>query len=290
MNQSKIAGVELSHPDKLIYPHAKVTKLDLAQYYHRHCERILPHLINRPLAILRCPQGQDQPCFYQKHTETLSKTISHVLVNEKSGLKEPHIVIKTEADLISLVQFGALELHTWGSLADNIDKPDRMVFDLDPGPNVEFGAIIEAAKILKAGLEALNLQSFVKTSGKKGLHIFVPLKRVHDWDTVKSFAKTMADSMAEIAPNQYVSTISKAKRTGKILIDYLRNERGATCVSAYSSRATAMASISVPLSWDELDQIKAGNVFDFSNIEQRLKNTEPWQDYFSIKQSLKLKA
>jgi bifunctional non-homologous end joining protein LigD len=152
---------------------------------------------------------------------------------------------------------------------------------------VEFTAIIEAAKVLKAGLEELNLQSFVKTSGKKGLHIFVPLKRVHDWETVKVFSKNMADQMAEIASNKFVSTISKAKREGKILIDYLRNERGATCVAAYSTRATDSASISVPLSWDELDSIEASNVFDLANIEPRLNKNDPWADYFRIKQTIK---
>ncbi|MDF2940859.1 MAG: ykoU [Gammaproteobacteria bacterium] len=279
--------LELSHPDKIMYPKAKVTKLELAEYYHRHIDLILPHLINRPLAILRCPQGQDHPCFYQKHPDTLAKSISSVEIKEKDGQKRPTMLIKKEQDLIHLLQFGALELHTWGSLADNIDKPDRMVFDLDPGPHVEFTAIIEAAKVLKAGLEELNLQSFVKTSGKKGLHIFVPLKRVHDWETVKVFSKNMADQMAEIASNKFVSTISKAKREGKILIDYLRNERGATCVAAYSTRATDSASISVPLSWDELDSIEASNVFDLANIEPRLNKNDPWADYFRIKQTIK---
>ncbi|MDF2941048.1 MAG: hypothetical protein K0R66_1690 [Gammaproteobacteria bacterium] len=278
---------ELSHPDKIIYPKAKVSKLELAEYYHRHIDRILPHLINRPLAILRCPQGQGHPCFYQKHPDTLSKTISNIEIKEKNGQRQPYMLIKNEEDLIHLVQFGALEFHTWGSTADKLEKPDRIVFDLDPGPQVEFTAIIEAAKVLKAGLEELNLQSFVKTSGKKGLHVFVPLKRVHDWESVKAFSKNMADKMVEIAPDKYVSTISKAKREGKILIDYLRNERGATCVAAYSTRATDTASISVPLSWDELDSINAGNVFDLANIEQRLNKNDPWADYFSIKQTIK---
>ncbi|MDF2529821.1 MAG: hypothetical protein K0Q57_701, partial [Gammaproteobacteria bacterium] len=237
-------------------------------------------------AILRCPQGQDHPCFYQKHVDTLTKSIGSVWVNEKTGHNEQHIVIKAESDLISLVQFGALELHTWGCLADNIDQPDRMVFDLDPGPNVGFKAIIECAKVLKTGLETIGLQSFVKTSGKKGLHVFVPIKRGHDWQTVKVFSKAMAHKMTEIAPDKYIATISKAKREGKILIDYLRNERGATCVSAYSTRATESASLSIPISWNELDSIKAANVFDLSNIGQRLAKTDPWENFFKINQSL----
>lgn len=287
MNDS-IAGIALSHPDKLLFPKAKITKVGLAEYYHRHSQWALPHLSNRPLAILRCPQGAGEACFYQKHIETLPDTIGSVMVDEKTGHNMAHIVIKNEQSLISLVQFGALELHTWGSLADNIDKPDRIIFDLDPGKGVSFKDLTEAAMVLKAGLETMQLQSFVKTSGKKGLHVCVPLKRVHTWDKVKNFSKMIAEKMVEIAPDKYVATITKSERKGKILIDYLRNQRGSTCVAAYSTRATDTASISTPLSWDELESIKSSDQFTLSNIDKRLSKlkADPWEKYFTVKQVL----
>ncbi len=208
-------------------------------------------------------------------------------VEEKNSVGE-HMVIRDLASLISLVQFGALELHTWGCHADDIETPDRLIFDLDAAPEVEFSRVIKCAEVLRAGLEALGLISFVKTSGKKGLHICLPLERKHTWDEVKSFAHAIADHMVELASNEYIARIPKKERTNKILIDYLRNERGATCVSAYSTRATTNGNISVPLDWDELKGLKSADQFTLLTIDKRLKQVnDPWKDYFKIKQSLK---
>jgi bifunctional non-homologous end joining protein LigD len=257
-----IAKVKLSHPDKLYFPQAKISKSDLAEYYHHYINWILPHVKNRPLSILRCPEGIKGECFYQKHIESLPATIGQVKVKEQNATGQ-HLVIKNEQSLITLVQYGALELHAWGALADDIDTPDRMVFDLDPGPGTDFAKVIACARALHHKLEALSLKSFVKTSGKKGLHVFVPLKRVHTWDEVKNFAHTLAQELEKRTPKNYITTINKAKRRGKILIDYLRNERGATTVAAYSTRATPTASISTPLAWDELAKLKSAGAFDF---------------------------
>lgn len=282
-----LAKVRLSHPDKLYFPKAKISKSDLAQYYHRYIDWILPHLKNRPVSILRCPEGIKGECFYQKHIESLPNTIGQVTVKEQNAIGQ-HLVIKNEASLISLVQYGALELHTWGSLADDIDTPDRMVFDLDPGPRLSFDKIIAGAYLLHKELANLGLESFVKTSGKKGLHVFVPLKRVHTWDEVKSFAQTLAERLAEQNPKNYVATINKQKRQGRILIDYLRNQRGSTTVAAYSTRATPIAGISTPLAWEELKKLSSAAEFNFSTIPQRLKNLkrDPWENYFKLKQKL----
>lgn len=284
----EITGIHLSHPEKIYFPKLKITKADLAQYYHHAIAWILPHLIKRPLAVLRCPEGLQGECFYQKHIETLPDTLGQVTVKEQNATRQ-HLVIKNEKSLMTLIQFGALELHTWSALADDIDTPDRMIFDLDPGPDVSFNKVIHAAQQLKAELEKLNLQSFVKTSGKKGLHVFIPLKRVHSWDEVKDFAYQLAQKITTRAPKDYVTTINKSERQGKILIDYLRNQRGATCVSAYSTRATPNAGISTPLTWAELTKLKTADTYHFNNITHRLKNLkhDPWADFFKIKQQLK---
>jgi len=287
IKKETVAGVELSHPDKIYYPDVKVTKRDLAEYYHQNIKWILPHIINRPIAIVRCPEGMTKECFYQKHVETLPDVLGSVKVQEENVMRE-HIVVKNEAGIIALVQSGALEIHTWGCRADDIEKPDRIIFDLDPSENVKFSKIIECAQVLRTGLESLNLKSFIKTSGKKGLHVCVPLKRTCTWKQVGDFAQGLAEHMATIAPEIYTTTIAKAKRTNKILIDYLRNKIMATCVAAFSTRTTPEASLSVTLHWDELKNLKSAHEFTVLNIDRRLNKikNDPWEEYFKVKQTL----
>jgi bifunctional non-homologous end joining protein LigD len=283
----EIAHITLSHPDKLYYPEANISKQDLAEYYHQNSKLILPHFINRPLSVYRCPEGVDHSCFFQKHIETLPDAVSsvHIKENHTNG---KYIVAKDESSVIALVQNGSLEFHTWGSKADNIEHPDRVVFDLDPSPQSTFAEIVECAKIIRAGLEALDLKCFVKTSGKSGLHIFSPITPKHTWAVVKKFSLMMAKQIEKIAPEQYTSTVSKKKRQGKIYVDYLRNERGATCVAPHSTRATSNASVSVPVSWDELNTLKSADHYTVLNIGRRFSQLkkDPWHDYHKIKQSI----
>lgn len=278
----------LSHPEKVFFPSLGISKSDLVQYYHRHFDLIFPHVAGRPLSILRCPEGVAETCFYQKHRDSLPSTIAEVEVVEKNGKKALYMVVQEEADLMALIQHGALEFHTWGCKAEDLEHPDRLIFDLDPGPGTAWKNLLQCAEVLKTGLAELGLQSFVKTSGKKGLHVCLPLLPVHTWDEVKTFAHTMTSHMAHTFPDLYAEKMSKAERVGKIFIDYLRNERGATCVSAFSTRATPRAGISTPLAWHELKRLKSADFYYFKNIDRRLQklNQDPWAGFFEIKQSL----
>lgn len=234
----EIAGVRLTHPDRVLYPQQGLTKLQLAHYYLSAADRILPHLANRPLMLLRCPEGHRQACFHQKHGRiTVPDVVKRVSVAEKSGKVQAYLMVDDLPGLIGLVQIGALELHVWNAQADRIELPDQMIFDLDPDPALPWREVAQAARRLHAVLLDLGLQSWVKTTGGKGLHIAVPLARRHSWDTVKAFARSVAQRLAEAAPDRYTSTISKAGRQGKIFIDYLRNAHGATAVAPYSTRA-----------------------------------------------------
>ncbi|MCC2626310.1 MAG: ATP-dependent ligase [Burkholderiales bacterium] len=289
INKTVISGISLSHADKIFFPAIKGSKYDLANYYEKHSELILPHLINRPVSILRCPDGASHECFFQKHIEKLPLTIDKVTIQEKTNKKADYLVIHDLAGIITLVQYGTLELHTWGSQANLLEYPDRIIFDLDPGAGTELKQLIKCAKILKSGLDELKLQSFIKTSGKKGLHICIPIDPIHSWDEVKNFSHTIAKEMVKLAPELFIARIPKNERINKILIDYLRNERGATCVSAFSSRATDIGSISTPIHWEELGTLKSVNEYNIENLDKRLKKikSDPWADYFKIKQSLK---
>lgn len=286
--KSLIADIQLSHPNKVFFPSIKATKLDLALYYEKHEELILPHYADRLISIFRCPDGANQECFYQKHAENMSETIGCVTVNGKETNLE-YMYVKDLSSLIALVQYGGLELHTWGSLVNSIEHPDRIIFDLDPSSEVEFSRVIECAKILRVGLEAIGLVSFVKTSGKKGLHVCLPIEPLHSWIEVKTFAHTVANHMVQLAPEQFITRISKKERSKKILIDYLRNERGATCIGAFSTRATPNGTISTPLHWNELNTLKSAHEYNLITLDKRLSNlkSDPWEKYFTIKQSLR---
>ena len=283
-----VAGVHLTHPDRVLYPDQGLTKAELAQFYADIAGWILPHVVNRPLTIVRCPGGSQNKCFYQKNVgEGLPVAIHGVSIEGKEADKT-YISIKDIKGLVSLVQIGVLEIHPWGSRIDKLERPDRMVFDLDPGEGVSYPGVVEAAFKIRDILDGLGLVSFVKTSGGKGLHVVVPLDRRSGWEEMKSFSKAVADGVVKLEPGKYIATASKAKRKGKIFIDYLRNNRDATTVAAYSTRARNGAPVSTPITWDELSPDLTPNKYNVGNLRARLSSLkeDPWKDFFTTRQSI----
>jgi bifunctional non-homologous end joining protein LigD len=283
-----IAGVTLTHPDRVLYPEQGITKRDLAAFYEEIGEWILPHVLERPLSLVRCPSGQGTACFYQRHVgPEASDRIKRVKVREKGGVRT-YAYIEDLAGLIGLVQMGVLELHPWGSHVGSLEHPDRLTLDLDPAPGVPWHRVIAAARQLRSLLSELRLKSFVKTTGGKGLHVVVPLARKQPWAAVKDFARGIAEAMARRAPREHTASLSKAGRTGKIFIDYLRNSPGATAVAAYSTRALPGAPVATPIAWDELEVDLRSDHFTVTNLPRRLAalGNDPWEDFLTLRQTL----
>jgi bifunctional non-homologous end joining protein LigD len=273
--------VKLTHPDRLYWPDQGVTKQGLADYYSEIWRYIAPFVIGRPLTLLRCPDGIEGQKFFQKHAWSgLSPAIVQVK-DPKAPSDEPLISIKDLGGLLGLVQGAALEIHPWGSTVASWEKPDVITMDLDPGEDVAWEAVILAAREIGERLKKAGLAAFVKTSGGKGLHVLAPLKPKAEWAAVKDFTKGIADAMASDSPDRYVSTIAKSKRGGKILIDYLRNQRGSTAVAAYSTRARPGAAVSMPLAWDELGPAIGPAYFTVETAPTRLASvtSDPWGDF-----------
>jgi bifunctional non-homologous end joining protein LigD len=284
----EIAGVRLTNPGRVLYANQGITKQQLAEYYEQIADWILPYVIDRPLTLVRCPEGHLGECFYQKHlTGTMPEAVAGVNIKEK-GKAEEYVMIRDLAGLISLVQMGVLEMHPWPARKDNVERPDYLVFDLDPGEGVTWGDVMDGAKDLRKRLEAVELTTFLRTSGGKGLHIVVPIARRNTWDEVKAFAKSVADTMARDEPDRYIATMSKAKRRGKIYVDYLRNQRGATAIASYSTRARDGAPVAAPISWNELTSKTRPNMYNIENLPARLAKlkSDPWAEFFSTRQSL----
>jgi bifunctional non-homologous end joining protein LigD len=283
-----VGGVKLSNPERVLFSEAGLTKLDLAQYLLAASERMLPYVRRRPLSLVRCPDGVAKQCFFQKHTKKgMPDALKSVDVRESDGETAQYLMIDDTAGLVSVAQIGGVEIHLWGSTAKKLERPDRLIFDLDPDPSVNFVAVREAARDVRDLLQTSVLTSFPLVTGGKGIHVVVPLDASQDWDTVKSFARGMATKLAENEPERFVATMAKAKRKGRIFIDWLRNERGATAVAPYSPRAKAEASVATPVTWSELSRIEAANVFTIPFVLQRLKRkTDPWSDYVSVRQRI----
>jgi bifunctional non-homologous end joining protein LigD len=282
------ANYPITNPDKVLYPEQGITKREVLDYYALVAPRMLPHVANRPLTLVRCPNGYDKPGFFQKHPGKAELPgLRSVAIREKEG-KSPYSVLDDELGLFSLVQLGALEIHTWGSRADDFEHPDILVFDLDPDPSVEYQAVIDAALTIRSVFEQAKLESFVKTTGGKGLHVCVPIAPDLNFVQAKDFTEHLSRAMAAGSPELYVATQTKAKRKGKIFIDYLRNGRGATFIAPYSTRARQNAPIAVPLEWDELSPKLPPNHFTLRSIERRLSKLahDPFERLARIKQRL----
>jgi bifunctional non-homologous end joining protein LigD len=282
---AEIGGVRLTHPGRVYWADAGVTKEDLAEYYVGVWPLMAPHVVDRPLAIVRGPEGTGGELFFQKHIapNVKSSPLRHT-VNAKE-----HDVIAVEklGDLIALVQSGALEIHVRGSRLERLELCDRIVFDLDPGDGVTWKAIVGAAQETRDRLQALKLKSFAKLSGGKGIHVVVPIAGA-DWDTARAFTQKIALAMAGDSPKLYLAKMTKALRPGRIFIDYLRNTREATSVCAYSTRARAGAPVSVPVSWEALPRTTAGNQFTVPDLKKILRN-DPWADVGKVRQKLPIK-
>ncbi len=273
-------ALRLTHPDRVLYPDIGLTKSGLADYYEQVSDWMLPHVKGRPLTLVRCPEGY-QKCFYQKHVnEKVPDAIGRIEIEQKEG-RETYMLAESLEALLGLVQMGVLEVHTWGSTKDRLERPDRLTFDLDPDPSVPWEQVIEAAHLTKTLLEELGLASFLKTTGGKGLHIVTPIMRTHDWEQAKSFAKMVADHLVATIPQRFTSNMAKRARKGKIFIDYLRNAREATAIAAYSTRAKPGAPVSVPLAWDELSKDLPSDYFTVANVPERLTRLrrDPWEAY-----------
>jgi bifunctional non-homologous end joining protein LigD len=281
----KESDVRFTHPDRVYWVDVGVTKQDLAEYYRSVWEWMAPHVVDRPLALVRCPEGTKGECFFQKHASAglTEKNLRTVIDSKKRQI----IAIEDLDGLLSLVQAGVLEVHVRGSLIDRLNRCDRIVFDIDPGEEVGWPAVVAAARDVRERLAAIKLESFVKLSGGKGLHVVLPVEGA-DWDTTKIFAQAVALAMTADAPDRYVAKMTKSLRLGKIFIDYLRNTVEATSVAAYSTRAREGAPVSVPVTWEELGRTKAGNQYTVLNLGRRLAGLkrDPWHDIARVKQKL----
>ncbi|TCT06676.1 DNA ligase D [Aquabacter spiritensis] len=292
MAQAPRSKVRLTHPDRLYWPDAGVTKAGLADYYAEVWRAIAPFVVNRPLALVRCPEGIAGQCFFQKHVWRGAAKAIRLMPDPKAPDDQPLVSVADLDGLIGLVQAGVLEIHPWGATFDALEQPDQMIFDLDPGEGVAWPEVIAAALEVRARLAARGLESFVKTSGGKGLHVVAPLVPKADWTVVKPFTKALADEMAKDAPDRFVATVAKAKRTGRILIDYLRNGRGSTAVAPYSTRARPGAPVSMPLAWEDLSPEIGPAHFTVLNTVARLAALErdPWADFRAAAKPLPVPA
>lgn len=267
-----VRGVAISHPEREVFDDVSITKGDLAEYYGAIAPHILKQIKNRPLSLLRCPSGTDADCFFQRNPDAYMRKKVQSFTFVHKGKKHEYMYVDDAEGLVFLVQMGVIELHPWGSPVDRIDYPDRMIFDLDPDPNVPFEAVKMAAldmrqRLAKAGFK----KTLLKCTGGKGLHVIAPLDGKKKWPEIKSLAESIADQAVADVPDAYVATMTKAKRTGKIFIDFFRNDYTATAIADYSVRARPGAPVAVPLDWDELESLKSANQFTMKDVLKRLR-------------------
>jgi bifunctional non-homologous end joining protein LigD len=288
----EVAGVKITHPDRVLFAATATTKLDLAEYFLAVSDRMLPYCSRRALSLVRCPEGPANQCFFQKHTKKgMPDALKSVPVPEGDGEVADYLMVDSAAGLVAVAQIGGIEIHLWGSRARTLEKPDRLVFDLDPDPSVDFDGVRAAARDVRKLLETAGLETFPLITGGKGIHVVAPLDASQDWETIKGFAKGVATKLAEHEPDRFIATMSKAKRKGRIFIDWLRNERGSTAIAPYSPRAKAEASVAVPVSWTELSRIEAASAFTIPDVLKRIKRkADPWAGYFDVRQKISKEA
>lgn len=277
-----VEGIRITNPERVVYPDVGLTKLDIARFYADIQDWLLPLLANRLLSLVRCPDGSEQACFYQKHLlASQARNVPRQAFAQSGGAK-PYAYVQSIAHVIALVQSGVLEFHPFGSQITDPERPDLMVFDLDPSPGVSWKDLLTLTRELRQRLEALGFSAFLRTTGGKGLHVVVPLRPSLDWDGVKAFAKAVSERHAADAPSQLTTVLAKSKRRGKIFIDYLRNGRGATAVACYSTRARSRAPVAVPLRWDELTASLRPDRYTVANLRRRLSalKEDPWAEFY----------
>jgi bifunctional non-homologous end joining protein LigD len=291
-----VAGVGISHPERIVFPGIGATKLDLALYYEAIADWIVPHLVDRPLTLVRCPDGvrtgAESDCFYMKHSKLWAPApLRRVRIREKTKVGE-YLIVDSLPALVGLVQMGVLEVHTWNSRFARLEHPDRIVMDIDPGDGVTWSAVVAAARRVRELLRLVRLESFVKTTGGRGLHVVVPLDPRALWSECLEFARAVAEALARVHPARFTTRFGKSGRQDKLLIDYLRNNRTNTSVAAFSTRAKSSAPVSMPLAWSELSASKPPDRFTLITAPARLARlrVDPWQDYGTVKQVIPRRA
>ena len=278
----------LSSPTRVVIPDIKATKQEVWDYYLAVADQLLPEIAGRPLSVVRCPSGISKACFFQKHLTAGFERVSSVKLKEDAGVSADYLVVEDVAGLMELVQFNTLEFHPWGALAQTPECADRVVFDLDPGPGVPFSEVKQAARDIRKLLDQLELESFLRVSGGKGLHVVVPLNPGCDWELTRNFAHGFAEALAQSQPHRFLATASKRLRNKRIFVDYLRNGRGATAVASYSLRARPGAPVAMPLAWSALAKVTSADTFTLRDVPGKLKRrrSDPWQDIGKVKQDL----
>jgi len=278
-----VGGVTISHPDRVVFPDPGLTKLDVAGYYEAVAGLMVPYLARRALTVIRCPDGIGSQCFFQKNvTPSVPRSVDKVRVKGADGKTIAYPVVDSAEALLAMVQNGAVEFHVWGSTVGAIETPDILVFDLDPAPELDWRRVREAARALRDELQDRGLESYVRTSGGKGLHVVVPYTPRARWPEAGAFAREVVEALVEREPDRYTATMSKAKRGGKVFVDHFRNGRGATSVTSYSLRSRPGAPVALPISWDELGKTRGGGDWTAERVLRRLKSgaADPWADFF----------
>jgi bifunctional non-homologous end joining protein LigD len=284
----QVAGVTLSHPERLLDGGARVTKQDLAEYYEVVAPLMLPHLVGRPLSLVRCPEGTAKKCFFMKHAAFATPELRRLTIQEKEE-KGDYLIADTLGGLISLAQMSVLEIHTWNSVEETLEMPDRVVFDFDPGPSANWADVIDGALMVKDRVERIGCVAFVKTTGGKGLHVVVPLAPNASWDECKVFSQLVSESIVAEHPKRFTTAMRKAGREDKILIDYFRNNRGSTSVSAFSTRIHPGIPVSLPIAWEQLGTFSPASPFTLSSTLRLLRDAyrDPWSKYEASRVDLK---
>ncbi|HUQ87559.1 MAG TPA: non-homologous end-joining DNA ligase [Vicinamibacterales bacterium] len=280
-----VRGIRISHPDRVIYPELDFTKLDLVRFYDKVGARILPHIVDRPLTLVHCPNGLQSPCNYMRHRKVWGPDLlRRVRIQEKTKVGE-YLAVDGAEGVIALAQMGVVEIHTWNSTTKDIERPNRLVWDFDPGPRAKWPQVVAAAKALRELLRTLGLESWVKTTGGRGIHVVAPIVPQRLWDECLDFSRAVAAAMMATDPALYTITFAKAGRESKILIDYLRNNRTNTSVCAYSARARQHATVSTPISWTQLTAKLDPQTFTVETIAGR-RTADPWRDYWKTRQTI----
>jgi bifunctional non-homologous end joining protein LigD len=275
-DQQAVANVVITHPDRILWPDGGITKLELARYYAAVAPKLLAHAGDRPISLVRCPQGQGRQCFFQRHPgEGMASHVRAIKVAGR-GDGKPFIFVDDTEGLVSLVQMGTIEIHAWNARVADVKRPDRLVFDLDPAADIEWNAVKSAARDMRTALKKLGLVAFLKTTGGKGLHIVVPFTPGPGWAEAKSFARSFCDGFAQAEPDRFTINSRKDVRGGRIFLDYLRNDETASAVAAYSVRARPGAPVSMPIDWKALTDLERGDAFRMEDALKRRK--DPWAD------------
>lgn len=278
-------GVRLTSPNREALPDGGVTKGQLVAYYDAVAARMLPHIEHRALSLVRVPHGSKP--FFQKHdTGGFPDAVKRVAIVLKESDKQDHFYVDDLGGVVACVQMSTLELHIWGSRIETLEQPDRIIFDIDPDEGLDFKIVRDAAMRIRDVLGEWGLESFPMVTGGKGIHVIAPLKPVTEWPLVKLFCRTFAQKLEDNEPERFTANIRKVERKGRMFVDYLRNERGATAIAPFSTRARAGAPCAVPVGWDELGTIKAANQFGIDATAAKAQEPDPWVGYFDLTQSI----